>query len=106
MGLIVMRLEELGWPRNSVNFRFGQIGLSDMGMSSPRVRLPAQRHWSAARVASRHDLFREFFQCHGATLTRSKFLLRLLNVLDKFFPSPLDNTTMQNLFENFLIFQR
>ena len=55
---------------------------------------------------SRHDLFQEFFRCHRLTLTRLKFLLRLLNVLDKFIPSTLDNTTIQNLFEYLLIFQR
>ena len=73
---------------------------------SPRVGPPAQRRWSAARVVSRHDLFCEFFWCHGAALTRLKFLLRLLNVLNEFFPLTLNNATLQNLFEDFLIFQR
>ena len=55
---------------------------------------------------SRHDFVHEFFGCHGATLTRLKFLLRLLNVSDQLFPAALDNATMQNLLEDFLIFQR
>ena len=59
-----------------------------------------------SRLNPKNDVIHEFFGCHGSTLTRFKFLLRLLNVSDQFFPAALDNATMQNLPEGFLIFRR
>ena len=55
---------------------------------------------------SRFDLVQQLFRRYGPTLARLKFLPRLLNVLGKLFPPALDNTTMQDLYEDFLIFQR
>ena len=64
------------------------------------------RPFPGNRLNPQNGAIHEFFRRHGPTFTRFKFLLRLLNVLDQLFPTALDNATMQNLLEDFLIFQR
>ena len=57
-------------------------------------------------VVSLEELARELIWRNGTTLPGLKFLLCQLNVMDKLFPATIDDATVQNLRQDFLIFNR